>query len=187
MGASGISLCVLHVVCLMLHALGGHPDLPGLQVMTALSVAKEAMQRKAVSAQPKALAQKAMEQGRATFTVPEVCSNGLSTCPVQSDACSSHGLTRPPLPEAASAARPSYAGVCSAPVYVWHAALPFQQQGTDAACGLSAGMHCICMCLACYAHVPPSRRSCWRNPSHWDQGNVLAGRHTSGQQRDPLL
>ena len=127
----------------MLHALGGHADSPGLQVMTALSVAKEAMQRKAVSAQPKALAQKAMEQGRATFTVPEVCSNGLSTCPVQSDACSSHGLTRPPLPEAAGAARPSYAGVCSAPVYVWHAALAVQQQGTDAACGLSAGMNCV--------------------------------------------
>ncbi|CAK0787776.1 hypothetical protein CVIRNUC_010998 [Coccomyxa viridis] len=42
-----------------------------VNVMTALSVAKEALQRKAVSAQPQALAQKAMEQGRAIFTIPE--------------------------------------------------------------------------------------------------------------------
>ena len=49
--------------------------------MTALSVAKEALQRKAVSAQPTALAQKAMEQGRAIFTIPEVCSNCLSNLP----------------------------------------------------------------------------------------------------------
>ena len=47
--------------------------------MTALSVAKEALQRKAVSAQPKALAQKAMEQGRAIFTIPEVRRDCLST------------------------------------------------------------------------------------------------------------
>ena len=40
--------------------------------MTALSVAKEALQRKAVSSQPSALAQKAMEQGQTTFTIPEV-------------------------------------------------------------------------------------------------------------------
>ena len=72
---------MLYVQCLMLHSLDGHADFPTLQVMTALSVAKEALQRKAVSAQPKALAQTAMEQGQAIFTIPEVRSN-----PVQGDA-----------------------------------------------------------------------------------------------------
>ncbi len=47
--------------------------------MTVLSVAKEALQRKAVSAQPQALAQKAMEQGRAIFTIPEVHYNPTIT------------------------------------------------------------------------------------------------------------
>lgn len=42
-----------------------------MQVMTALSVAKEALQRKEAS-QPKALAQKALEQGRTIFTIPKV-------------------------------------------------------------------------------------------------------------------
>ena len=69
---------MLYIVCLVLHALGGHADSPGLQVMTALSVAKEALQRKAVSGQPQALAQKAMERGRAIFTIPEV----RCICPV---------------------------------------------------------------------------------------------------------
>ena len=64
----------------MLHALEGCDRIPPLlQVMTALSVAKEALQRKAVSAQPQALAQKAMEQGQAIFTIPEVHSGCLST------------------------------------------------------------------------------------------------------------
>lgn len=49
-----------------------HVDAPGPQVMTALSVAKEALQRKAISSQPGALAEKAMEQGQTTFTIPEV-------------------------------------------------------------------------------------------------------------------
>ena len=41
------------------------------QVMTALSVAKEALQRKE-SLQPERLAQEAVKEGCATFTVPEV-------------------------------------------------------------------------------------------------------------------
>ena len=41
------------------------------QVMTALSVAKEALQRKE-SLQPERLAQKALKESCATFTVPEV-------------------------------------------------------------------------------------------------------------------
>ncbi len=41
------------------------------QVMTALSVAKEALQRKE-SSQPQRLAQKAAKEGRTIFTAPEV-------------------------------------------------------------------------------------------------------------------
>ncbi len=41
------------------------------QVMTALSVAKEALQRKE-SLQPQRLAQKAAKEGRTIFTAPEV-------------------------------------------------------------------------------------------------------------------
>ena len=63
---------MLYVVRLLLYPMEDDADSSGPQVMTALSVAKEALQRKAVSSQPSALAQKAMEQGQTTFTIPEV-------------------------------------------------------------------------------------------------------------------